>query len=79
MAAGLKGSFASGERAVMSGTSQAAAGEPSSSAAAGEPPAWARRMKREQTIQRGVTAADHAIRSGDQSGSGHQADLSDRE
>jgi type IV secretory pathway TrbL component len=36
-------------------------------------------MKREQTIQRGVTAADHAIRSGDQSGSGHQADLSERE
>jgi type IV secretory pathway TrbL component len=36
-------------------------------------------MKREQTIQRGVAAAGHAIRSGDQSGSGHQADLSERE
>jgi len=80
IAASLKGSFASGERAVMSGgASPGGAGGAGSSAAAGEPPAWARRMKREQTIQRGVSAADHAIRSGDQSGSGHQADLSERE
>jgi type IV secretion system protein TrbL len=75
---GLKGSFASGERAVMSGGTSGT-GESAASAAPGDPPAWARRMKREQTIHRGVTAADHAIRSGDQSGSGHQADLSERE
>jgi len=64
---------------MSSGASQGGASGSGSSAAASEPPAWARRMKREQTIQRGVTAADHAIRSGDQSGSGHQADLSERE
>jgi type IV secretion system protein TrbL len=36
-------------------------------------------MKRSQTISRGVSAADHAIRSGDRASGGHQIDLSEGE
>ena len=43
------------------------------------PPAWARRMKRNQTISHGVSAADHAIRSGDRPSSGGGIDLSEGE
>lgn len=48
------------------------------SASSGEgPPDWARRMKRAQTISHGVSAATHAVRSGDHGGSGSSIDLSD--
>jgi len=50
-----------------------------SAAASDSPPAWAQRMKRSQTINRGVTAADHAIRSGDRPSGGSQVDLSEGE
>jgi type IV secretion system protein TrbL len=36
-------------------------------------------MKRSQTVNRGVTAADHAIRSGDRPSGGSQVDLSEGE
>jgi type IV secretion system protein TrbL len=83
-AASLKESFASGERAVMrggapqSGTDRAGASASSGGGADGSP-AWAQRMKRSQTINRGVTAADHAIRSGDRPSGGSQVDLSEGE
>lgn len=49
-----------------------------SSASSGEgPPDWARRMKRAQTISHGVSAATHAVRSGDHGGSGSSIDLSE--
>lgn len=41
------------------------------------PPAWARRMKRAQTISHGTSAATHALRSGDHGGGGASVDLSD--
>lgn len=48
------------------------------SASSGEgPPDWAQRMKRAQTISHGVSAATHAVRSGDHGGSGSSIDLSD--
>ena len=78
-AASLKESFASGERAAMRGSAPASAGGTGSSTASDGPPAWAQRMKRGQTINRGVTAADHAIRSGDRPSGGHQVDLSEGE
>jgi type IV secretion system protein TrbL len=78
-AAGLKESFAAGERAVMRGGSQAAAGGSGSSTTSDSAPAWAQRMKRSQSINRGVTAADHAIRSGDRPSGGSQVDLSEGE
>jgi type IV secretion system protein TrbL len=76
-AASLKESFASGERAVMRGSAPASAGGAGSSIPSDGPPAWAQRMKRGQTISRGVSAADHAIRSGDRASGGHQIDLSE--
>ncbi|WP_407151282.1 P-type conjugative transfer protein TrbL [Bradyrhizobium sp. ORS 86] len=41
------------------------------------PPEWARHMKRTQTISQGVSAATHAVRSGDPGGSGGSVDLSE--
>ena len=78
-ASSLKESFASGERAVMRRDAGASAGEGATPSSSQSPPAWAQRMRRSQTIERGVTAAGHAIRSGDQSSSGHQANLSEGE
>ena len=77
-AGSLKESFAAGERAVMGGSSASVApsGAPVASDSA---PAWAERMKRGQAINRGVSAADHAIRSGDRPSGGHQVDLSQGE
>ena len=43
------------------------------------PPAWARRMKRSQTINHGTSAAAHAVRSGDHGGGGASVDLSEGE
>ncbi len=51
--------------ADAAGSSAAASGAASSSSA---PPAWAARMKRSQAASHGVTAAAHAIRSGDHGG-----------
>ena len=82
-AASLGQSFASGGRAATGASPQSGAGAagPSATAEGGSAaaPAWAQRMKRNQTISRGVTAADHAIRSGDRPSGGHQVDLSEGE
>jgi type IV secretion system protein TrbL len=43
------------------------------------PPAWARRMKRAQTISHGASVATHAVRSGDHGGSGGSVNLSEGE
>ncbi|WP_371224260.1 P-type conjugative transfer protein TrbL [Roseovarius sp. 2305UL8-3] len=42
------------------------------------PPAWARRMKRQQSLQHGTAVAAHAIRSGDSGGAGAAISLSER-
>ncbi len=78
-AASMQASFAAGEAAVTGeGATSAAASAPASAEASG-PPAWARRMKRNQTISRGASAADHAIRSGDHPSSSGGVDLSEGE
>jgi type IV secretion system protein TrbL len=74
-AASLKESYSAGGRAVTGGSSPAGASQAQASAA----PAWAQRMKRNQTISRGITATDHAIRSGDRPSSGSGVDLSEGE
>jgi type IV secretion system protein TrbL len=51
----------------------------SASSANGSPPAWARRMKRAQTMNHGASAAAHAVRSGDHGGGGASVDLSQKE
>ena len=52
-----------------------AAPAPASSPAADGPPAWARRMKRSQQLSHGVSAAAHAVRSGDSHGGGASINL----
>jgi type IV secretion system protein TrbL len=42
-----------------------------------EPPEWVQRMRRSQTISRGVAAAEHAVRAGDHPSAGGGIDLSE--
>ena len=77
-AASLRESFAAGGQAATGGASTGDAGAAAQGGASG-PPAWASRMKRNQTINQGVSAADHAIRSGDHPSGGGGVDLSEGE
>jgi type IV secretion system protein TrbL len=72
-ASSLSESFAAGGRAATGGGSPAGAG----SAEASVRPAWARRMQRNQTIDRGTSAAGQAIHSGDRPSGGSGIDLSE--
>lgn len=54
-----------------------AASTPAATATTGRAPDWARRMKRSQSVSHGVSAAAHAIRSGDSHGSGSSINLSE--
>jgi len=77
-AASLRDSFAAGGQTATGGASTGDAGASAQGGASG-PPAWASRMKRNQTINQGVSAADHAIRSGDHPSGGGGVDLSEGE
>jgi type IV secretion system protein TrbL len=68
-----EGSSAGADAAASASTSAAA------SSANSSPPAWARRMKRAQTVNHGTSAAAHAVRSGDRGGGGASVDLSEGE
>jgi type IV secretion system protein TrbL len=68
-----EGSSAGTDAAASASTSAAA------SSANSSPPAWARQMKRAQTMNHGTSAAAHAIRSGDHGGGGASVDLSEGE
>ena len=72
-AASLRQSFGAGGQ-TMTGTSAGA-----DTAGPSGPPAWAQRMRRNQTISQGAGAAHHAIRSGDSPASGSGVDLSEGE
>ena len=83
-AADLGGRFTSGARAGFEATGGslpgAAAGSSADGAAtaeAGAPPPWARRMQRGQSVDRGISTAAHAIKSGDGGGAGASVDLSE--
>ena len=77
-AGGALAAAARGGAAVATGTSSAAyRADATGSSLAGGPPAWAVRMKRAQTASRGVSAATHAVRSGDHGGGGASVDLSE--
>ncbi|MFG1404135.1 P-type conjugative transfer protein TrbL [Xanthobacter sediminis] len=76
-AAGARSSFAATGGSSTKGTvggGEAAAPAPSSSGSS--PPAWAQRMRRNQSIHQGATTAAHVLRSGDSHGGGHSVDLS---
>jgi type IV secretion system protein TrbL len=53
--------------------SSAAAGNPPGGS--GGPPAWARKLRREQAMSHGISAAAHAVRSGDHGGGSTTVDL----
>lgn len=87
-AGGLSGVGEAGASAVASPLRRAAASLGSASSASGNagnadpgssagPPAWARRMKRTQTITHSASTATHAIRAGDHAGGGASVDLSE--
>ncbi|BAI96827.1 conjugal transfer protein TrbL [Sphingobium sp. TA15] len=85
----LKSSYQSGARAafeVSGGSSTAgtiggetaeAGAAPASAAPPDGPPSWARRMKRSQQLSHGVSAAAHAVKSGDSHGGGSSINLSE--
>jgi type IV secretion system protein TrbL len=74
-AASLRASFQAGGRSATARSMPAERPVAGAGETAG-PPAWATRMKRSQTVSRGVSAADHAVRSGDRPGGGSSVDLS---
>src|SRR6266852_2715300 len=76
-AGGLGGVASAGGSAIVSPLRRMAAGLGGGSSTADAPPAWARRMKRAQTVNQGVSAATQAVRSGDSAGGGSSVDLSD--
>ncbi|MEO6780005.1 MAG: P-type conjugative transfer protein TrbL, partial [Bradyrhizobium sp.] len=78
-AGSLKGSFEAAGRSTAGDPAGTEAAASSAASSAGNPPAWARRMKRAQTINHGTSAAAHAVRSGDHSGGGASVDLSQGE
>ena len=73
---GAKSAFAATGGTSTMGSIGASASEAAPSAAADGPPAWAQRMKRSQALSHGVTAAAHAVRSGDSHGGGSSINLS---
>jgi type IV secretion system protein TrbL len=79
-ATGAKSSFAATGGSSTQGTvggGQAAGASPAgASATESGPPAWAQRMRRNQALHQGATAAANALRSGDSHGGGHSVDLS---
>ncbi|ODT81432.1 MAG: P-type conjugative transfer protein TrbL [Pelagibacterium sp. SCN 64-44] len=81
----VKSSFSDGAKAgfsVTGGSSTkgtiggATAAAPSAPAASG-PPDWAKSMRRSQALSHGVSAAAHAVRSGDSHGGGSSINLSE--
>jgi type IV secretion system protein TrbL len=74
---GLSGVASAGGSAILSPLRRMAARVASGSPPAEGAPAWARRMKRAQSVNQGVSAATQAVRSGDGAGGGSSVDLSE--
>ena len=75
----LKQSHADGSRAAFTATGGKFANSPDMPASAHDgPPAWARRLKQQQTMHHGVATAAHVVRSGDHGGGGTSISLSEK-
>lgn len=75
---GAKAGFAaSGGSSSMGTIGGAPSPDPSTPSAADSPPAWAQNMRRSRAMSHGVTAAAHAVRSGDSHGGGSSISLSE--
>ena len=68
-----------GISALASGKAFTVAGNATATDRPGDPPAWARRLRRQQAMSRGVSAAAHAVRSGEHSGSASNVDLKEED
>lgn len=68
----------SGSRAAYAATGGQFAGGATPPPATGGQPDWARRMKRQQSLQHGLSTAAHVVRSGDHGGGGAVVSLSER-
>ena len=78
-AGSLKQSHAEGSRAAFTATGGKFANSPDMPASAHDvPPAWARRLKQQQTMHHGVATAAHVVRSGDHGGAGTSVSLSEK-
>ncbi|MFN3615389.1 MAG: P-type conjugative transfer protein TrbL [Rubrimonas sp.] len=72
-------SYRAGSRAAFMATGGGVSGPSSASAPANDgPPAWAQRLKRQQSLHHGVATAAHVIRSGDHGGGGTSVSLSEK-
>ena len=83
-ASSLKSSFEAGGDFAMGGgrpadddVTASVSAPSAASSANGSPPAWARRMKRAQTLDHSASVVAHAVRSGDHGGGGASVDLSE--
>lgn len=76
VASGLGGVARAAGSAAISPLANAVGGTASASSA-GEVPDWAKRMKRGQSLRHGVSAAAHAVRSGDSHAGGSSVSLSE--
>ena len=75
---GAKAGFgATGGSSTMGTVGGEAAEAASTPTATGGAPDWAKRMKRSQHLSHGVSAAAHAVKSGDSHGSGSSINLSE--
>jgi type IV secretion system protein TrbL len=74
---GARSAFAATGGTSTMGTIGGSAAEAAPSTSADGSPAWAQRMKRSQALSHGVTAAAHAVRSGDTHGGGSSINLSE--
>lgn len=76
-AGGLSGVASAGSSAIVSPLRRTAASFASGSSTTDAAPDWARRIKRAQTLNQGVSAATYAVRSGDSGGGGASVNLSE--
>ena len=74
---GAKSAFETTGGSSSMGTIGGESAQVASPAASGGEPAWAKRMKRSQSMSHGVSAAAHAVRSGDAHGGGSSINLSE--
>ena len=78
-AGAMKESYESGSRAAFTATGGKFSNTPDMLASANDgPPAWARRLRQQQTMHHGVATAAHVVRSGDHGGGGTSISLSEK-
>jgi len=78
-AGAMEESYQSGSRAAFTATGGKFSNTPDMAAPANNrPPAWAQRLRRQQTLNHGVATAAHVVRSGDHGGGGTSVSLSEK-